>query len=172
MAVLPILVTPDPVLREISEPVDQVDDDLRRLMDDLLETMYAAPGVGLSAIQVGIPKRVMVIDCAGEGEAAHPLYLVNPEVTWRSEEETPYEEGCLSVPEQYAEVWRPGEIEVSYLDYEGAEQTLRCDGLTSTCIQHEIDHFDGKLFIDYLSPLKRRMLLRKLKKAQKAKEPA
>ncbi|MEC9345052.1 MAG: peptide deformylase [Pseudomonadota bacterium] len=169
MALLPIITAPDPRLRVKSEPVDHVDDKLRAFMDDMLETMYAAPGVGLSAIQVGVAKRVMVVDCAPDGQPAAPLYLVNPEIVSSSEVLRIYEEGCLSLPEQYAEVERPDTIEVRYLDRDGAEQVLRADGLLATCIQHEMDHFDGVLFVDHLSTLKRNIILRRLKKAKKLK---
>ncbi|MEM8800247.1 MAG: peptide deformylase [Pseudomonadota bacterium] len=167
MAILQIIAAPDPQLKTVSEPVDQVDDELRTLMDDMLETMYAAPGIGLAAIQVGVPKRVLVIDLQ-EGEENNPLYFVNPEVTWVSEELATYNEGCLSVPEQYAEVDRPARCHLNYLDYDGKAQTLKADGLLATCIQHEIDHLNGILFVDHLSTLRRKMLLRKSAKAKKA----
>ncbi len=167
MAILPIITAPDPRLKIRSEPVEQFDDELRAFMDDMLATMYDAPGVGLSAIQVGVAKRAMVVDCAEDGAAAEPLYLVNPEIVESSEDLRSYEEGCLSLPEQYAEVERPAVIRVRYRDQFGAEQELQAEGLLSTCIQHEMDHFDGVLFVDHISALKRNMILRRLKKAKK-----
>lgn len=167
MAILPIITAPDPRLKVRSEPVERIDDELRKFMDDMLETMYDAPGVGLSAIQVGQPKRVMVVDCAEDGAAANPIYLVNPEIVESSEDLRAYEEGCLSLPEQYAEVERPATIRVKYLDRDGAEQELEADGLLATCIQHEMDHFEGILFVDHISALKRNMIMRRLKKAKK-----
>lgn len=167
MAILPIITAPDPRLKIRSEPVAVVDDDLRLFMDDLLATMYDAPGVGLSAIQVGVAKRVMVVDCADDGAAAEPLYLINPEIIESSDDLRAYEEGCLSLPEQYAEVERPAKIRVRYIDQHGAEQELEAEGLLSTCIQHEMDHFEGILFVDHISALKRNMILRRLKKAKK-----
>ncbi len=172
MAILPIIVAPDPTLRAKSSLVERVDDDLRKLMDDMLQTMYDAPGVGLSAIQVAVPKRVIVVDAARDDEPPNPLYLVNPELTWVSETLTTYEEGCLSLPEHYAEVDRPAEIEFSYLDYDGEARTLRADGLLATCIQHEMDHLEGLLFVDHISALKRNMILRKLKKAKRQRVTA
>ena len=165
----PILTAPDPRLKQVSAPVAQVDDDLRALMDDMLETMYDAPGIGLAAIQVGVPKRIIVMDLARneDGEGAEPRFFVNPEILDPSEELATYEEGCLSVPEFYEEVERPARCRVRYLDYDGQEQVLEADGLLATCIQHEMDHLDGVLFIDHLSKLKRDMILKKLKKQQK-----
>jgi len=169
MALLPIITAPDPRLRVTSEPVESVDDELRKLMDDMLETMYDAPGVGLSAIQIGVPKRVMVVDCAPDGADPQPIYLVNPEIREASDDLRVYEEGCLSLPEQYAEVERPDQITVDYLDRDGNPQSLEADGLLSTCIQHEMDHFDGILFVDHISALKRSMIMKRLKKAKKLK---
>jgi peptide deformylase len=166
MAILPILETPDPRLKVKSLPVTAVDDDLRRLMDDMLETMYDAPGIGLAAIQVGEPVRVLVIDLQ-ENEEKQPRYFVNPEVLSASDELSWYNEGCLSVPDQYAEVERPARIRVRYLDYHGAPQEEDMDGLIATCLQHEMDHLEGILFIDHLSKLKRDMLLRKLQKSRR-----
>lgn len=151
-------------MKTVSKPVERVDDDLRRLMDDMLETMYDAPGIGLAAIQVGHPLRVLVIDLAGEDEEPRPMYFVNPEIYWTSEEMANYTEGCLSVPEQYAEITRPAECKVRYLDYNGEEQDLHCTGLLATCLQHEMDHLNGILFVDHLSKLKRDMIVRKVKK--------
>ncbi len=166
MAILPIIETPDPRLKVISAPVAAVDDMLRRLMDDMVETMYDAPGIGLAAIQVGSPVRVLVIDLQ-ENEEKHPRYFVNPEVLWASEDLAFYNEGCLSVPDQYAEVERPARIKLRYLDYNGQSHEEDMDGLLATCIQHEMDHLEGILFIDHLSKLKRDMLLRKLQKSRR-----
>ncbi|WP_425410570.1 peptide deformylase [Hyphococcus sp.] len=167
MAIRPILTAPDPRLREVSKPVGQVDEALRELMDDMLETMYDAPGIGLAAIQIGVPQRVIVMDLAGEDEEPAPLYFVNPEILDPSEEKKPYEEGCLSVPDYYDEVERPARCRVKYLDYHGAEQILEAEGMLAVCIQHEMDHLEGVLFIDYLSRLKRERVLKKLKKEQR-----
>lgn len=167
MTKLDIINVPDPLLKTVSDPVGQVDDDLRRLMDNMLETMYAAPGIGLAAIQVAVPKRVIVLDTEGDDETRKPLFLVNPEVTWESPEFNIYNEGCLSVPEHYAEVERPASVKVKYLDYDGKEQEQLMDGLTATCVQHEIDHLNGVVFIDYLSRLKRNMIIKKVQKATK-----
>lgn len=167
MALLPILTAPDPILETVSTPVDAVTDEVRQQLDDMLETMYAAPGIGLAAIQVGIPKRMLVIDVARDGEEKQPLYIVNPEFTWVSDEDQLYEEGCLSLPEQYAEVERPAEVKVSYLDRDGNRQELHADGLLAVCLQHEMDHLDGILFVDHISALKRNMILRKLLKQKR-----
>lgn len=172
MAVLPIVTIPDPLLKQVSKPVEKVDDKLRQLMDDMLETMYDAPGIGLAAIQVGQPIRVLVIDLGDKdgdtrGDSPNPRFFVNPEIVWTSENLAEYNEGCLSVPEQYAVVDRPAECHLKYLDYDGNEQLLKADGLLATCIQHEMDHLEGILFIDHLSPLKRKMILKKLRKTQK-----
>jgi len=164
MAILPILVTPHPCLKETAQPVDSVDETIRTLMDDMLETMYEAPGIGLAAPQVGVSKRVIVIDIAAKGEDPAPLCIANPEITWVSDEINTYEEGCLSVPAQYAEVKRPAQVKVKFLDRNNTEQEVEADGLLATCLQHEIDHLNGTLFIDHLSKLKRDMVLRKLKK--------
>lgn len=167
MTIRPILTAPDPRLRRISEPVAGVDDDLRALMDDMLETMYDAPGIGLAAIQIGVAKRVIVMDLAGPDEEPQPRYFVNPEIVKTSEELGVYDEGCLSVPEYYEPVERPAECTVKFLDYDGKAQTLDADGLLATCIQHEIDHLEGVLFVDHLSRLKRDRILKKLKKEQR-----
>lgn len=174
MAIREIITAPDPRLKRISAPVDRVDDELRALMDDMLETMYAAPGIGLAAVQIGIPKRVIVMDLAREGEPPKPYHFVNPEIAWTSDDLAAYEEGCLSVPELYEEVSRPAQCKVRFLDYQGEHRGLECKGLLATCLQHEIDHLEGVLFIDHLSKLKRTMMLRKLAKAKKfqEKEPA
>jgi peptide deformylase len=165
MALREILVVPHPILKQVSEPVAKVDDDLRALMDDMLETMYDAPGIGLAAIQIGVPKRVIVMDLARPEESKQPRYYVNPEIVWASEEKSLHEEGCLSIPEYYEEVERPSRVRVRFLDYHGKEQELEADGLFATCIQHEIDHLNGVLFIDYLSRLKRERVNKKFAKA-------
>ena len=168
MALREILVVPNPVLKQVSTPVETVDDDLRRLMDDMLETMYAAPGIGLAAIQVGVPKQVIVMDLARQDEEPQPRYFVNPEILWASEETAPYEEGCLSIPEIYDEVERPAKVKLRYLDYNGKEVVEEAEGLYAVCIQHEMDHLKGVLFIDYLSRLKRDRAVAKVKKQAKA----
>ncbi|HEY9549611.1 MAG TPA: peptide deformylase, partial [Kiloniellaceae bacterium] len=167
MALLPIITAPDPRLKKVCASVAAVDDDVRRLMDDMLETMYAAPGVGLAAPQVGVLKRVIVIDTAGEDEEKTPLFLANPELIEVSDEDAVYEEGCLSLPEHYGEVARPAKIRVRFLDRENEIRELAAEGLLATCIQHEMDHLDGVLFVDHLTALKRNMILRKLLKAKK-----
>jgi len=167
MTIRPILTAPNPVLREISAPVDRVDDDLRGLMDDMLETMYDAPGIGLAAIQVGVPKRVIVMDLAGEGEEPAPRYFVNPEILDPSDDVGIYQEGCLSVPEYFEDVERPSRCRVKYLDYNGEERVEDAEGLFAVCIQHEMDHLNGVLFVDHLSRLKRERILKKLKKEQR-----
>ncbi len=164
MALLPILVAPDPRLKTKAKPVEAVDDDLRKLIDDMLETMYEAPGIGLAAPQVGVLKRLLVLDVAGKDDPPAPMAFINPEIVWESDDLNVYEEGCLSIPAHYAEVERPAAVRVRYLDRDGKRQEIEADGLLATCLQHEIDHLDGKLFIDYLSSLKRNMILRKLKK--------
>ena len=168
MALREILVVPDPVLKKISTPVEAVDDELRALMDDMLETMYAAPGIGLAAIQVGVAKQVIVMDLAGKDEPPAPRYFVNPQILWASEETAPYEEGCLSIPEIYDEVERPSQVKLKYLDYHGKEVIEDAEGLYAVCIQHEMDHLKGVLFIDYLSRLKRDRAVAKVKKQAKA----
>ncbi len=167
MAIRPILTAPDPFLRQVSKPVERVDDALRALMDDMLETMYDAPGIGLAAIQIGEPLRVIVMDLAGEEEEPAPRYFVNPEILDPSEEMNVYQEGCLSVPDFFDDVERPARCRVRYLDYHGEEQVLDAEGLLATCIQHEMDHLEGVLFIDHLSRLKRDRVLKKLKKEQR-----
>ncbi|OYU68937.1 MAG: peptide deformylase [Alphaproteobacteria bacterium PA2] len=168
MAIREILVVPDPVLKQVSTPVEVVDDALRALMDDMLETMYDAPGIGLAAIQIGVPKQVIVMDLAGKDEPPQPRYFVNPKIIWASEETAPYEEGCLSVPEIFDEVERAAQVKIQYLDYHGKEVTELADGLFSVCIQHEMDHLKGVLFIDYLSRLKRERAVSKVKKLVRA----
>ena len=168
MAIKTILTEPNKILRQISNPVDHVGEEEQKLMDDMLETMYAAPGIGLAAIQIGIPKRIIVMDISREKENKNPLHFVNPKIVWKADEEIIYEEGCLSVPSQFAEINRPKECHVKYLDYYGEPQLLKAQGLLATCIQHEIDHLEGVLFIDYLSKLKKTMIIKKLSK-QKGK---
>lgn len=167
MTIRPIITAPDPRLKQVSKPVERVDDALRALMDDMLETMYDAPGIGLAAIQIGEPVRVIVMDLAREGEPPEPRYLVNPEILWKSEELATYEEGCLSVPEFYEDVARPARCRLRYFDYQGEIREIDCDGMLATCVQHEMDHLEGILFIDHLSRLKRQMMLKKLEKAKK-----
>ncbi|WP_395014898.1 peptide deformylase [Dongia sp.] len=171
MAVLPIIVAPDPRLKQVAKPVDKVDAEIRRLMDDMLETMYKAPGIGLAAPQVGVLKRVIVIDIAREDEKPEPLRMANPELIAVSDEDAVYNEGCLSLPEHYADVTRPAAIKVRYLDHENEIRELEADGLLATCIQHEMDHLEGILFVDHLTALKRNMILRKLLKAKKSQQP-
>ncbi|MDO9431844.1 MAG: peptide deformylase [Pseudomonadota bacterium] len=168
MAIREILVVPDPVLKLVSEPVEKVDDDLRALMDDMLETMYDAPGIGLAAIQIGVPKRVIVMDIAGPDDPKAPRYYVNPEIVWASDETAPYEEGCLSIPDIYDEVERPARVKLKYLNYQGEEVVEDAEGLFAVCIQHEMDHLEGVLFIDHLSRLKRERAVAKVKKQFRA----
>lgn len=167
MAVLPIITAPDPRLKVKCEPVAQVDSAIARLMDDMLDTMYLAPGIGLAAPQVGVTKRILVIDVSPKEGPREPIRMANPEIVWRSEALAIYEEGCLSLPEQYADVERPEKVRVRYLDEKGAAQEREAEGLMATCIQHEIDHLDGVIFVDHLSALKRKMILRKLTKQKK-----
>ena len=169
MTVRKILIEPDPVLRTKCKPIEKIDKKTRSLMDDMLETMYDAPGIGLAAIQIGIPKRVIVIDLSKE-EKKKPLYFINPKIIIKSKNNSTYEEGCLSVPGQFAEVDRPDQCHISYLDYEGKKKELRAEGLLATCIQHEMDHLEGILFIDYLSKLKKNFIVKKLSKQKKALE--
>jgi peptide deformylase len=168
MALLTVITAPDPRLKIKAKPVAKVDAAVRKLMDDMLQTMYLAPGIGLAAPQVGVAKRVIVLDIAGKDEAAAPLRMANPEIIWKSEETVTWEEGCLSVPEHYADVKRPSKIRVRYIDQENEIRELAAEGLLATCIQHEMDHLEGVLFIDKISSLKRGMILRKLVKAKKA----
>ena len=159
-----IIIEPDPILRKKCLPLEKVDDNLQKLMQEMLETMYQAPGIGLAAVQVGILKRVVVIDISRDENKKDPLYLINPVITHQSKETSVYEEGCLSLPGQFAEIERPANCMVKYIDYNGKEQEIKADGLLATCIQHEVDHLDGILFIDYLSKLKKTMILKKLSK--------
>ncbi len=168
MAIRKILTEPDPFLRQMSHEVEKVDDGIRKLIDDMLETMYAAPGIGLAAIQIGVPKRVIVMDLSKEEKK--PLYFVNPKIIVKSKDNSTYEEGCLSVPGQFAEVDRPDKCQISYLDYDGQKKELKAEGLLATCIQHEMDHLEGILFIDYLSKLKKNYIVKKLSKQKKVLE--
>jgi peptide deformylase len=172
MAILPILLPPAPLLKAKAKAVGTVDDATRQLMDDMLETMYAAPGIGLAANQVGVLKRVIVLDVARESEPPAPLCLADPEIVWQSEELATFSEGCLSVPDHYADVERPAAVRVRYLDRDGKRQELKASGLLATCVQHEMDHLEGILFVDHLSALKRNMILRKLAKQQKQQSEA
>jgi peptide deformylase len=167
MTIKPLIILPDPLLRQVSKPIERVDSDLQRLADDMLDTMYDAPGIGLAAIQIGVPRRMLVIDVAREGEEKQPLVFINPEIVASSDERSVYEEGCLSIPDYYAEVERPATVSVKYLDRDGKEQTVEADSLLATCLQHEIDHLNGVLFIDHISRLKREMVVKKFTKAAK-----
>lgn len=167
----PLVILPDPLLRQVSAPVERVDDALRRFADDMLETMYDAPGIGLAAIQIGEPRRILVIDLAKEDQPPDPHVFINPQIVARGDEFSVYEEGCLSIPEYYAEVERPSTVTVTYLDPEGKERQMEADGLMATCLQHEIDHLNGVLFIDHISKLKRDMVVRKFRKLARDKEP-
>ena len=164
MSILPIIALPDPILRKISEPVERVDDSVLKLMDDMLETMYDAPGIGLAAIQVGEPRRIVVIDTADEGEDKKPLFLINPEIVALGPGTRLYEEGCLSIPDVRVEIERPDAVTVAYTDREGKRREIAAKGLLATALQHELDHLDGHLIIDFLSRLKRDMIIRKFKK--------
>ena len=170
MALKKILTEPNKVLRQKSLPVEKVDGELQILMDDMLETMYAAPGIGLAAIQIGIPKRVIVLDIAPKDEPKNPMYFINPKIIEKAQTNSTYEEGCLSVPGQFAEIDRPSKCHVKYLDYYGQPKELKAEGMLATCIQHEMDHLEGILFIDYLSKLKRSMIVKKLSKQKKELE--
>jgi peptide deformylase len=172
MAKLTIITAPDPRLKIKAQPVAAVDANVRKLMDDMLETMRASLGIGLAAPQVGVAKRVIVLDVAREGEEPRPMRFANPEILWRSEELTTNSEGCLSVPEHYADVTRPAEIRLRYLDCQNEIRELNAEGLLATCLQHEIEHLDGILFVDHLSLVKRGMILRKLAKAKRSRVPA
>ena len=162
-----IVIEPDPILREKSAALEKVDDEIRALLDDMLETMYVAPGIGLAAVQVGILKRLIVIDISKNEEKKNPLFLINPEIISRSKKTSIYEEGCLSLPGHFAEVERPAECQIKFVDYDGKEKELQANGLLATCIQHEVDHLNGVLFIDYLSKLKKDMIIKKLVKHKK-----
>jgi len=170
MTVKKILTEPNKLLRQISKPVEKVTDEERTLMNDMLDTMYNAPGIGLAAIQIGVPKRIIVMDISRDENKKEPMYFVNPIIKKKNEEKAKYEEGCLSVPDQFAEIERPNTCEVEYLDYNGKKQILKADGLLATCIQHEMDHLEGILFIDYLSKLKKSMIIKKLSKIKVSRE--
>ena len=170
MSVKTILTEPNKLLRQVSKSVDKVGDEERALMNDMLETMYNAPGIGLAAIQIGVPKRIIVMDIGRDENKKEPRYFVNPIIKNKNEEKAKYEEGCLSVPDQFAEIERPNSCEVEYLDYNGKKQLLKADGLLATCIQHEMDHLEGILFIDYLSKLKKSMIIKKLSKIKVNRE--
>ena len=164
MTIRKILTEPNKLLRQISESVKKIGIDEKKLMDDMLDTMYEAPGIGLAAIQVGVPKRIIVMDISRDENKKEPRYFVNPVIKNKNEKKSTYEEGCLSVPDQFAEIERPNSCEIEYLDYDGKKQLLKAKGLLATCIQHEMDHLDGILFIDYLSKLKKSMIIKKLSK--------
>ena len=169
MALLDIVIAPDPRLKQVSTDVERVSDDVLRLLDDMLETMYDAPGIGLAAIQVGVPKRLIVMDLAGREEDPNPLFLINPVISDTSAEVATYEEGCLSIPEQYADVQRPARCTVTYLDRDGNAQVMKAEGLLATCVQHEMDHLNGILFIDHLSALRRKMVIKRVQKLTRQK---
>jgi peptide deformylase len=171
MAELSIITAPDPRLKIKARPVAVVDDEIRRLMDNMLETMRKAIGIGLAAPQVGVAKRVIVLDVARQGEPPQPMMLANPEILWHSEELATFSEGCLSLPEHYADVTRPAQIRLRYLDYQNEIREIEASGLLATCIQHEMDHLDGVLFVDHISMVKRGMILRKLAKSKRSRTP-
>jgi peptide deformylase len=172
MAILPIIEAPDPRLKIKAKSVETVDARIRKLLDDMVETMHAAPGVGLAAPQVGEALRLLVVDVARQGETPDPRKIINPEIVWASDELKPWEEGCLSLPDQYAEVVRPAEVKVRYLDENGQKREMHATGLLAVCVQHEMDHLDGVLFVDHISALRRNMILRKLAKSKKVKAAA
>ncbi len=169
MTIKPLIILPDPLLRQQSKPIEQVDAEITRLADDMLETMYDAPGIGLAAIQIGVPRRMLVIDISREDEERKPVVFINPEILKVSDDVSAYEEGCLSIPDYYAEVERPASLTVAYIDRDGKKQTVEADGLLATCLQHEMDHLNGVLFIDHISRLKRDMVIKKFTKAARAK---
>ena len=170
MTLRKIITVPDPILREKSLKVESINSDIKTLMKDMLETMYNAPGIGLAAIQIGIPKRIIVMDISKEIEKKDPMYFVNPEITWTSNTKATYEEGCLSIPNQFAKIERPEKCIVKYLDKDGEKKEIKAEGLLATCIQHEIDHLNGVLFIDYLSKLKKNIIMKKLSKDKRELE--
>ncbi len=165
-----ILTLPDPILRKKSNKVEKVDKNIQNLMNDMLNTMYNAPGIGLAAVQIGVLKRIVVIDISKDPEKKEPMYFINPEITWKSDFKESYEEGCLSIPNQFAKIERPSKCIVKFLDYNGSKKELKAEGLLATCIQHEIDHLNGILFIDYLSKLKKNIIIKKLSKNKKELE--
>jgi peptide deformylase len=170
MAIRPIIIAPDPVLKAKAKPVENIDGGIVRLMDDMLETMYKAPGIGLAAPQIGVLQRVIVVDVADKDEKPQPFAMANPEILWKSDETSVHNEGCLSLPDHYADVTRPKQVRLRYIDRDGEVRELDADNLLATCVQHEIDHLNGVLFIDHISLLKRNMILRKLQKAKKSQE--
>jgi len=172
MSIKPLIILPDPVLRLVSKPVERFDASLKKFSNDMLDTMYDAPGIGLAAIQVGEPIRLVVIDLAKEDEPQAPQVFINPEIVEKSDERAIYEEGCLSIPDYYAEVERPATVKVKYFDLEGKQHEVDADGLLATCLQHEIDHLDGVLFIDHISRLKREIVMRKFRKLAKDRPPS
>ncbi|WP_254473585.1 peptide deformylase [Bartonella sp. B1098] len=169
MSMRPLVTLPDPILREVSKPIEHVDAALQKLADDMLETMYRAKGIGLAAIQIGIPLRMLVMDVSPNEEPKNPLVIINPEILWLSEERNIYKEGCLSIPDYFAEVERPKRLRIRYQNREGKRTEIEADDLLATCLQHEMDHLDGRLFIDYISKIKRDMVIRKFKKRAKEK---
>lgn len=172
MSIKPLVILPDPLLRQVSKPVERFDADLRKFAADMLDTMYDAPGIGLAAIQIGEPLRMLVIDLAKEDEPKAPQTFINPRILASSEQRNVYEEGCLSIPDYYAEVERPAEVRIAYFDLDGKAQEVAADGLLATCLQHEIDHLNGILFIDHISRLKREMVVKKFKKLAKDRPPS
>ena len=173
MTLRPILIHPDPRLKKVADPVTEVTDDIRALAEDMLETMYDAPGIGLAAPQVGVLRRLIVMDCVKDkAETPRPMVLINPEITWASEDRSVYEEGCLSIPEQYADVERPAKVRVRWTTLEGTVAEEDFAGLWATCVQHEIDHLNGRLFIDYLKPLRRQMITRRMEKLKRERARA
>jgi peptide deformylase len=171
MTIKPLIILPDPLLRQVSKSIERVDAETKRLAQDMLDTMYDAPGIGLAAVQIGVGRRMLVIDVSREDEEKTPLVFINPEILSSSDEPSVYEEGCLSIPDYYAEVERPALVTVKYIDREGKDQTIDAEGLLATCLQHEIDHLNGILFIDHISRLKREMVIKKFTKAAKAQVP-
>ena len=171
MPLMPIVKAGDPVLRQKTQPIEKIDDALLQLISDMFVTMYAAPGIGLAAIQIGVPQRIITIDLAKKDEPPEKRVFINPQITWSSDETSTYDEGCLSIPEVYEEVERPEKVKVKYLDLDGQEHEIEADGLLATCLQHEIDHIEGKLFIDHISRVKRDMIVKKFKKAAKRGDP-
>lgn len=167
MTIKPLIILPDPILRQVSSTIETIDSEVRKLADDMLETMYDAPGIGLAAIQIGVARRMLVLDVSKDGEDKQPLVFINPEIVASTDARSVYEEGCLSIPDYYAEVERPAGITVKHLDRDGKQQLTQADGLLATCLQHEIDHLNGVLFIDHISKLKREMVIRKFTKAAK-----
>jgi peptide deformylase len=169
MTIKPLIILPDPLLRQVSKPIERVDAETKRLAQDMLDTMYDAPGIGLAAVQIGVERRMLVIDVSREDEERTPLVFINPEILTSSDDRSVYEEGCLSIPDYYAEVERPAKVTVKYIDRDGMDQMVEAEGLLATCLQHEIDHLNGVLFIDHISRLKRDMVIKKFTKAAKAK---